>query len=278
MGGEKDWAAFDLEEVERGLVGSVFAGTVRHVVSTGSTNSLAVEAAQAGVMRGVWVADEQTAGRGRGGHGWESPAGEGLYVSVLMRPRLRGVDVLKISLGVGVAVVQAVDVATSARLELKWPNDVMDGSGAGMGKKVGGILTEAATGGDGWLQYAVIGIGLNLNQRAMPEELRDLASSLWISGLDAETRRETLLPVLLQELESEMKLLEWESAGEKLEYGVLARFEFASPMVRGMRVRVEEDGGYVGVTDGLEQTGLLRVRLEDGSVRVVRHGGVRAAE
>ena len=71
--------------------GTSFAGRVRHFPSVGSTNSLALEAAQAGAREGVWVADEQTAGRGRGGHAWHSAAGDGLYVSALVRSPDAGV-------------------------------------------------------------------------------------------------------------------------------------------------------------------------------------------
>ncbi len=265
---------FDLAEVEAGLRGSLFAGAVRHFESVGSTNSLALEAAGAGVGVGVWVADEQTAGRGRGGHTWESAAGDGLYVSVLMRPKLRGVDVLKVSLAAGVACAVAIDKASCALISLKWPNDLMEGKAGMGGRKLGGILTETAMGGDGELQYAVVGIGINLNQSAMPEELAEIATSLRESWHVGETRREVLLPILLKELEREVAAVEAEARGE--EERVCERFGDWSFMVRGLAVRVEEEGGYTGVTDGLEETGLLRVLDDAGRVRIVRHGGVRA--
>ena len=69
---------FDLAKVDAEIAGTEFAGRVLHFASVGSTNALALEAAQAGARVGVWVADEQTAGRGRGGHGWHSAAGDGL--------------------------------------------------------------------------------------------------------------------------------------------------------------------------------------------------------
>src|SRR5437867_3841661 len=96
-------AAFDLRAVEAGIAATQFAGRVMHFPSVGSTNVLALEAAQGGARGGVWVADEQTAGRGRGGHGWHSIAGDGLYVSALVAPSLPMTTALHISLATGLA-------------------------------------------------------------------------------------------------------------------------------------------------------------------------------
>ncbi len=282
---------FDLGAVEAGLAGSTFAGRVTHLRTTPSTNTLAIEAAQDGVAGGVWVADEQTAGRGRGGHGWHSAAGDGLYVSVLLRPKLTGANALKISLAAGLAAkraaewgmgASAADIEPKAEIEqpnipivdLRWPNDLMVMSADGAERKFGGILTESAMdSGAGALAYAVVGIGMNLNHAELPEELRGIATSLRMV-IGERVSREKVLMALLLGLEREMLGLEAEIAGGRgTEVG--ARFERASTWVRGLRVRVEEDGGYTGVTDGLDERGLLRVRLEDTSVRVVRHGGVR---
>ena len=280
-------STLDLAELEAGLAGTSFAGHVHAFSTVASTNTLAIEAAHAGVRTGVWVADEQTAGRGRGGHQWHSAAGDGLYVSVLLRPVLFGSDTLKISLAAGVAAVAAIGLAAgpadgfakAAPVILRWPNDLLS---AADGRKLGGILAESALGGDGRLSYAVVGIGINLNQRTMPPGLEQIATSLRMCRpaheRDRKIRRESLLPALLRALAAEVAALEREGIGETRETGILARFERASPMTRGTPVRVAEGGGYTGVTDGLDAHGLLRVRAEDGSLRLVRHGGVRALE
>ena len=88
---------------------------------------------------GVWVADEQTAGRGRAGHRWHSAAGEGLYVSVLVRPPLPMRAALKLSLSTGLAVRAAIRESTGLAADLRWPNDLLLG-----GRKCGGILVETA--------------------------------------------------------------------------------------------------------------------------------------
>ena len=243
--------------------------------STPSTNTLALAAAQAGTPTGVWLADEQTAGRGRSGHSWHSTPGDGLYVSILLRPRLTGPDVLKVSLAAGIAAVQTIHLVTHTTLTLRWPNDLMDPT---TNKKLGGILTESALAPDGRLTYAVIGIGINLNQFKMPPELEATAASLRLCLGGRQIRREALLPILLQQIVMQMTLLEREAAGELVVPSLLARFEHASPMVRNLPVHVAEQGGYTGVTDGLEPNGLLRVRLDDGTIRIVRHGGVRSLQ
>ena len=256
-------STLDLAWMESQLAGTAFAGQVRALGSVSSTNTLALEAAQAGVATGVWVAEEQTAGRGRGGHGWHSAAGDGLYCSVLVRPRLLGTEVLKLSLVAGLAAAEAVE-EVGYDINLRWPNDLMIQDRDGVEKKFGGVLTETGMGADGALVYAVIGIGMNLNHAAMPPDLRAVATSLRMVS-DTHVSRERVLIRLLHELAVDALPMD----------DLCLRFERASTWVRGLAVQVDEGGGYTGVTDGLDPNGLLRVRLDDGTQRTVRHGGVR---
>jgi len=119
------------------------------------------------------------------------------------------------------------------------------------------------------LRYAVIGIGINLSHESFPEEIAQLATSLRIESRRA-VRRETLLIALLQALERELQLLT-QTDGSNL----LDRFVAASTWARGKRVRVEENGGYTGVTAGLDTRGFLLVEGDDGVLRTVLSGGVR---
>jgi BirA family biotin operon repressor/biotin-[acetyl-CoA-carboxylase] ligase len=278
----EDAVAFELASVEAALAATPFAGQIHHYPTTNSTNTLALEAARENVQTGVWVADEQTAGRGRGGHAWHSapfvggyPAG--LYVSILVRPRLFGADTLKLSLAAGLAASRSIQEAAGVEIDLRWPNDLMlDQPGAAQ-KKFGGILTESSLeGGSGALAYAVIGIGMNLNHTSFPRELAPLATSLRIA-LGLPVSRGKILAALLIALDSEIALLESEVHGTRnpLTPPLATRFEAQSTWVRALRVHVDEDGGYTGTTDGLNPQGLLQIRLDDGSTRVVRHGGVR---
>ena len=268
-------------QVEPAIAGTQFAGHVHHFATTPSTNTLALEAAQQGTSAGVWYADEQTAGRGRGGHTWHSPAHvdghpAGLYVSILMRPHLFGADALKLSLAAGLAASQAVHATCGVRINLRWPNDLMLTGSDGVEKKFGGILTESSIDGgpSAALAYAVIGIGMNLNQKEFPAELAPIATSLRIAHGHAVSREEILIS-LLENLEKEVNLVEAEASGMARSPLIAERFAQASTWVHNLPVHVDEDGGYTGVTAGLNPQGLLQIRLIDGTTRTVRHGGVR---
>ncbi|MCU1322371.1 MAG: biotin/acetyl-CoA-carboxylase ligase [Acidobacteriaceae bacterium] len=262
---------FDVAAVEAGIAGTQFAGRVLHFPAVSSTNVLALEAAQQGATGGVWVADEQSAGRGRGRHTWHSVAGDGLYVSALVRPQLpipMG-RALWISLAAGLAAQAAVSESVGLPLDIRWPNDLILN-----GRKCGGILVETAVapgedGAEAMLRYAVIGVGINLNHEAFPEELKGVATSLRIDRGEAVSR-EAVLSALLRELDGEIRGLV-EEPGD----GLLERFSAASSWVRGKRVRVDEGGGYTGLTDGLDSNGFLRVAGDDGTLHIVLSGGVR---
>ena len=267
---------FDVATVETALRGTKFSGRVQHFPSVGSTNALALDAAQAGAVDGcVFVADEQTAGRGRGQHGWHSAAGEGLYVSVLLRPKMAIADALWISLATGLAAQTAIAATTGLKVDIRWPNDLMTGE-----KKCGGVLVETSVAAaqedaPAALRYAVIGVGINVNHEGFPAELDGIATSLRReSGCVCE--RERLLVELLLALDGEMELLRAELGGGQTGAGLLERFGAASSWVHGKHVRVEESGGYTGVTDGLDARGFLRVMGDDGVLHTVLSGGVRA--
>jgi BirA family transcriptional regulator, biotin operon repressor / biotin---[acetyl-CoA-carboxylase] ligase len=267
--------SFDLSSVLAALTGTAFAGRVQHLASVGSTNLLALAEAHAGAAHGsVWVADEQTAGRGRSGHGWHSTAGDGLYVSVLIRPKIALVDALWLSLATGLAAQAAITTVTRLKPDIRWPNDLLLNE-----KKCGGILVEtSATASQStspaMLRYAIIGVGINVNHQSFAPDLEAFATSLRReSGRDWS--RENLLIELLRALERQVSLLEKELQGEFTAPTLLDRFAASSSWVRGKRVRVDEAGGYTGVTTGLDARGFLRVAGDDGVLHTVISGGVR---
>ncbi|GAC1361685.1 MAG: biotin--[acetyl-CoA-carboxylase] ligase [Acidobacteriaceae bacterium] len=270
----------DVAAVEAALVGTRFAGKLLYFPSVGSTNTLAIAAAQAGGREGVWVADEQTAGRGRGGHAWHSSAGDGLYVSALVFPQIPAGRAMWISLATGLAARSAISDACGLSVDIRWPNDLLVG-----GRKCGGILVESslpAAQGEaaGGLRYAVIGVGINMNHKSFPEELAEIATSLRIeSGI--EPARERLLIALLRGLDAELSMLDaelglhGEPRGAPEGAGLLKRFAEASTWVSGKRVKVGEPGDYTGLTAGLNPDGFLLVDADDGRQRIVLSGGVR---
>lgn len=265
-------SAFDLNYVTRMVANTHFAENLRHFPSTDSTNIRAVEAATADAPDGtVFVADEQTAGRGRGGHTWHSAAGDGLYVSAIIRPSMALSEALWISLATGLAAQSAIRKTVRLEADIRWPNDILIGT-----KKCGGILVETASfpGTPAHLRYAVIGIGINVNHAEFPPELSALATSLLIeSGTVAS--REALLANLLLALDAEIDLLEAELRGTHHGIPLLKRFTAASTWVEGKRVRVEEEGGYTGTTAGLDRRGFLLVAGDDSVLHTVLSGGVR---
>lgn len=288
--------ALDLARLRTTLLGTRFGGRLQYFPTVTSTNTLLLAAASEGAPDGtVFVADEQTAGRGRGTHQWHSSPGEGLYLSVLLRPTLTMEDALLLSLAAGMAVQHAVMEATGIELDIRWPNDLMVHEGnreeepvPAREKKVGGILVETAvnTSQDGQrkptLRYAVVGIGLNVHHSSFPEELATLASSLTIANRLRHDDPEDIMPLfrtplliaLLHRLDFELN--ELERRGSKGRARLLARFAASSRWVEDIHVHVPEQGGYTGTTAGLDERGFLQVQCDDGQLRTVLSGGVRA--
>lgn len=249
------------------LRGSMIGTRLQHFFRVGSTNAEAMKAAAEGEAEGtVYVAEEQTAGRGRGGHSWESQASTGIYCSTILRPKLAPADALLLSLVAGLAVSTAVESTTSIRPDLRWPNDVMLGD-----RKFCGILTELNAEVTR-VRYAVVGIGINVNQETFPPELQPIATSLR-QETGREWSRVELAAALLKSLDREYRaLLENVSHGRD---SILKRFEERSSFARRREVHVDEDGGYDGITEGLDERGFLQVRTDRG-LRTVLSGGVRA--
>jgi BirA family biotin operon repressor/biotin-[acetyl-CoA-carboxylase] ligase len=278
---------FDLASIDRALAATRFAGKLHHFPTIGSTNLHAVEAAASGGADctgapdgSVFIADEQTAGRGRGGHTWHSAPGDGLYLSALIRPAapIPLADALWISLSTGLAAQRAIQQTTGLLADIRWPNDLILN-----GKKVGGILVEStstptAPHHPAHLRFAVIGIGINLNHAEFPAELAPIATSLRRESGQPH-RRETLIQNLLFALDDELFAFDLELRGNlpDPELGLLRRFTRASTWVQGKRVRVDEDGGYTGITAGLDTRGFLQVTGDDGRLHTVLSGGVRPA-
>ncbi|HEY7956702.1 MAG TPA: biotin--[acetyl-CoA-carboxylase] ligase [Polyangia bacterium] len=231
----------------------------RHVASCGSTNDEAARWAKEGAPAGaVVVADSQTRGRGRLGRVWHSPPGESLYLSVVLRPRLVPSLVPPVTLAAGVAVAEAI-----ARFEvepaLKWPNDVL-----ASGRKAAGILTEMAT-AQGAVEHLVIGIGVNLNGLAFPDELAAIATSLRRERGGAPIDRPAFAAALCERLEAWYEV--FESGGAPAVAAGWRRFA----RFFGQRLTVAQGGGTVsGVAEALEDDGALRLRADDGRlVRVI---------
>jgi len=245
---------------------TIFAEHICHYYRAGSTNTLALEAAAGGAPEGAaFLAEQQTAGRGRGDHRWHSAQSTGIYCSVILRPHLPPSEVLVLTLAAGIAVQSAVQEIDSRVLpDLKWPNDLLI-----TGRKFCGILTEMSAEATR-VRYIVVGIGINVNQREFPDELAQTATSLRLST-GAEWSRVELCAALLKSLDREYKAL---LSGAVSRADILRRFEEQSSSTRDRQVHVEENGGFEGVTAGLDSRGFLQVRTDTG-MRTVLSGTVR---
>lgn len=253
------------EFLRASIKGTIFADLVRHYFRIGSTNLAAMEAASAGAPEGtVFLAEEQTAGRGRGGHAWHSARSTGIYCSAILRPQLPPADTLLLSLMVGLSVRSAIAEVTGITPDLRWPNDLLLN-----GRKFCGILIEMNAEVTR-VRYAVAGIGMNVNHAEFPADLRGVATSLRVASGRAWSRVE-LTAALLKSLDREYRAFTNDVDRAEL----LRRFEASSSTARDRRVHVDENGGYDGVTNGLDDRGFLRVKTADG-MRTVLSGGVRA--
>jgi len=248
------------------LQGTIFSKHIHHYYKIGSTNSVAMDAAASGAPEGsVFLAEQQTAGRGRGGNQWYSARSAGVYCSMVLRPALPPSDVLILSLAAALAVQAAVqEIDDRIALDLKWPNDLLS-----EGKKFCGILTEMNAEVTR-VRYVVAGVGINVNQTSFPADLQASATSLrLVTG--TEHSRLQLCAALLKSLDREYRqLLENPSARES----VLRRFSTQSSSVQGAEVRVDENGGFEGVTEGLDSRGFLQVRTAQ-ALQTVLSGTVR---
>ncbi len=248
------------------LKGTIFGAEIHHYYKIGSTNSEAMQSASTGAPEGsVFVAEEQTAGRGRGAHQWDSAPSTGIYCSMVLRPALPPSEALILSLAAGLAVHAAVrQIDSRISPDLKWPNDLLI-----EGKKFCGILTEMNAEVTR-VRYIVVGIGINVNQAKFRDDLRQTATSLRLAT-GTEWSRVELCAALLKSLDREYRdLLQKPQARES----ILERFQRWSSSVRGRPVFVEESGGFEGVTEGLDPRGFLQVRTAEG-IRTVLSATVK---
>jgi BirA family biotin operon repressor/biotin-[acetyl-CoA-carboxylase] ligase len=245
------------ETIPMALRGAPLVEGVEHHAELPSTQQRALALAAEGAPHGALVlADRQTAGRGRHGHGWHSPPG-GLWLSLVLRPRRAPTDGVPLTLLGGLAALRAVHEEGGLACALRWPNDLMCGS-----RKLGGVLVDVR--GDA----AIMGLGLNVrcDLAAFPEELRGQATSL-----AAEGRADTDLPALARAVLTAFAPLyaRWEREDDEALVGEVAEH---IPMV-GARVRVLPHEGAaqataIGTVQRLGPRGELIIAPDDGTALV----------
>jgi BirA family biotin operon repressor/biotin-[acetyl-CoA-carboxylase] ligase len=254
-------AAFAWAGPRLGRLGS----RILYFPAIGSTNDVAATLTRHEPSEGaIVIAGTQTAGRGRRGRGWFSPPGSGLYVSVILKPgrSVRNGDraTRLLTLAAGVALAEAVSASTGLAVDVKWPNDLYVS-----GRKLAGILAEAAGGGSGeGGDPIVLGYGINVSAAAYPKELRDRATSL-----ESELGRPVDRALLLVESLASLARRYDDLLDGRFD-AILDAWRARAPASTGARVTWTAASGVAsGVTAGLDDDGALLVRVGDRIERIV---------
>ena len=235
----------------------LFASRLAWYEQVPSTNDLAAVAAEQGAVEGAVVAaNTQTAGRGRMGRSWSSPAGAGVYVSAVLRPSAQVVPLLTIA--AGVAVAEGVQAATGLDPRVKWPNDVCVGP-----RKLAGVLAEAGSSAGG-VQHVVLGFGINLLTAAYPPDVATRATSIEIE-LGRPVDRGLVLAECLAALADRYAALH---RGEG--HSVTSAWRTRAAESLGRVVEWDGDGGtHRGIAHDIDESGALLVRAPAGVVRIM---------
>ena len=234
--------------------------------SIDSTNTRAKELALQGVPHGtVLLADHQTGGRGRRGRSFHSPAGSGIYMSVILRPHCAPQDLMHLTCAAAVALCDAVERSCGIRPGIKWTNDLVCGK-----QKIAGILTELGLGIGGKLNYAIIGIGINCCQDVsdFPEEIRSVAGSLHsVTGKSID--RASVAAAMIDALYRMDQLLLTEKASLMDAYR-------RDCMTLGQSVSVvkADRSARHGTALDIDENGGLLIRFSDGTEETVTSGEV----
>jgi BirA family transcriptional regulator, biotin operon repressor / biotin---[acetyl-CoA-carboxylase] ligase len=250
------------------LYGTPFARRIYHFFKVDSTNSVAMHLGDQGEPHGAIVlAEEQSAGRGRAGRKWISEKSAGISCSILLRPQIPPAHAPLLTLVAGLAARDAAAEDLDTAPDIRWPNDLLV-----RGRKFSGILTEMRAEPDR-VHYAVVGIGINVNQTKMPAEISDIATSLRIESGKVHSRLELLVRFLRHFDRYYNQFLAEGSMP------IIRRFSQVSSYFQGKRVRITTNTeAYTGSTAGLEPSGVLRVARDDGhGVELVLSGDVQEA-
>ncbi len=231
--------------------------------SVDSTNNEVKRQAEAGAGQGLLViGEQQTAGRGRRGRVWESPKGDGIFMSLLLKPDIAPVHASMLTLVMGMAVRDALETLGVPGVQIKWPNDIICS-----GRKVCGILTEMSAQVD-YINYIVIGVGINVHNRDFPEEVEHMATSVFLQTGKQICRAQLVAECMLQ-FERYYAVF---SKTEDLS-GLLDEYQtYLVNCDRQVRV-LDLKKDYTGVARGINANGELLVETEDG-LRSVSAGEV----
>ena len=253
---------YNEESISKNLHTKWAGNTVHFAIETDSTNEwmkrLAVDGASHGTLA---VAEYQSMGKGRLGRQWIAPAGSCIMVSLLLRPEFSPADASMLTLVMGLSAAQAVEKA-GVEVSIKWPNDVVVSR-----KKISGILTEMELENDK-IRDVVIGIGINVNLKKIPEDLQDKATSLFLETGRLFSRT-LLLDALLRQFERNYELFV-----QTLDLRLLLEDYHRFLANKDQPVRVLAREPFEGIARGINPRGELLVEIGDGTLMSVNSGEV----
>ncbi|WP_199614921.1 biotin--[acetyl-CoA-carboxylase] ligase [Paenibacillus alkalitolerans] len=245
----------------------VFGRTVHISDSVDSTQNVAHEALLAGAPEGaVYLAEQQTSGRGRMGRSWHSPAGKGIWMSFIIKPGLPFKRAPHMTLLISVALCRAIRRTAELDARIKWPNDIMIG-----GRKTSGILVESIAEADTvTAMIAGVGVSVNLEKEQFPEELRSKATSLKIERGGRAVSRERLIAEFFDQFETLYELYLAEG------FAPIRNLWEALTCTLGAAVSVQTAHGPVtGRAEGITEDGALLVKSEDGQSYTLYSGDLQ---
>lgn len=251
-------------EIRSCIEGDIMGCRVACYEETDSTNTRAKALAEEGAPEGTMiVAERQNAGKGRRGRSWSSPPGSGIFMSLVLRPDIAPSQASMVTLAAAAAVARGIRRATGVQAMIKWPNDLVLS-----GKKLCGILTEMTTEMES-IQYAVVGIGINVNTEEFPQELSGTATSLF-QETGTRWKRGLLIGAVAKAFEDCYREF---LASKDLS---LLKEEYERNLVNLNRpvTVLDPAGSYSGTCRGITKDGQLLVEREDGQIRQVLSGEV----
>lgn len=252
------------EKIESRMRTETLGKSVVYYEETDSTNVRVRELAQQGAEHGTLVvADRQSAGKGRRGRGWDSPAGKNIYMTLLLRPQIETFTAPMLTLVMALSAAEAIEEKEGLPAKIKWPNDLVIGT-----KKICGILTEMSADENG-IHYVMIGVGINTNVETFSEELKDRATSLSLEKGETADRAGLIAGIVKKFEENYERFLEVKDLSFMQE-------KYNQMLVnRDREVRVLEPGNeYNAYALGINRTGELLVKRENGQEEVVFAGEV----
>lgn len=262
------------EEIESMLPEGLAVTNVVYYHETDSTNTRAKQAAEDGEKSGtLFITECQTGGRGRRGRTWESPAGSGIWMSLLLRPEIKPFDASMLTIVAAMGMKDAIEEIIGAgdgagdedgtgqggiHCKIKWPNDIVLGD-----RKICGMLTEMSAETD-WINYVVIGIGVNVNTTEFDDSIKDMASSILLQT-GSSVKRSDIVVAFARHFSRyyDEFLKECNLSGLADDYN-----KALINVGRDVKI-VERDGSFVAKAVGIDETGSLIVEKDGDTIRIV---------